>query len=158
MVIEIDDWRFHVFGVTARKYYARELADHCTCAWCRNFYQSVDQKYPGIRPFLNRFEVQMDAPTEMMAFGPTMCANYYAVSGSILKRGEGPIVIDSVSIEPLEQDECNINIEEEWPVFFLYVGCMSLPWVLEEPMEKADSPAKGKNFVQRLLQRWITEE
>lgn len=157
MVIEIDDWKFHVFGVTARKFYAREVADHCTCAWCRNFYQSVDQNYPGMRPFLDRFAVQIEAPTEMLAFGPTMCANYYAVCGSILKRGEGPIFIDGIPIEPMDRVDCMVNIDEEWPVFFLYVGCMNLPWVLDEPMDEAESPAKGKKFIQRLLQRWITD-
>lgn len=158
MIIELEGWKFHVFEVTVRKYYAKQYADNCRCSWCRNFYRAVDQKYPNLRGTLDRFGVHVEAPDEMMAFSPTMCAAYYAVCGSILKRGEGPIIVDGISIEPQEKEESMVNFQEEWPVFFLYVGCMTLPWVLDEPVEEADSPAKGKNFIQRLLQRWITEE
>lgn len=158
MILEIDDWKFHVFSVTTRKYYARQASEHCQCAWCRNFYTSVHGKYPNMRPFLDRFGVHIEAPDEMMAFSPTMCANYYAVCGEILERGEGPIMIDGIPVEPQSADESMVNTELDGPCFFLYVGCMTLPWVLDEPMEEADSPAKGQNPIVRLLRRWITDE
>lgn len=157
MILCIDGWKFQVFTVTTRKHYAREVREHCTCAWCRNFYMAADLKYPEIRPFLDRFGVHMEAPEEMLSFTPTLCANYYAVCGEILERGDGPILVNGISVEPLTSEEAMINRDREVPWFYLYVGCMTLSWVLEESMEEADSPAKTKNPIVRLLSRWITE-
>jgi len=156
MIVELGDWKFQVFEVTNRKYYAEQYHDRCDCAWCRNFYASVDKNYPNLRGFLNKFGVKVDAPDEVIAFSPTLCSNYYAVCGSILNRGEEIITVDGIAIEPQFSQEAIVNTTLE-PVFFLYVGCMDLPWVLDEPMEQSDSPAKRKNPIQRLLYRWITE-
>ena len=157
MIIQIDDWKFQVFTVSNRRYYAREAAEHCTCAWCRNFYESVDGQYPNLRPFLERFGVHIEAPDEMMAPNPTLCDCYYGVCGEILKQGSGDIWVDGVSVSPLTLEEAMVDTHMDGPVFFLQVGCMMLPWVLEEPMDAAESPEKEKNFIQRLLRRWITE-
>ena len=156
MIVELGDWKFQVFEVTNRKYYAEQYQDRCDCGWCRNFYKSIDSAYPNLCPFLSKFGVRVDAPDEMIAFTPTLCSNYYAVCGSILQRGEEPIVVDGLAIEPQTHQEAMVNTTLD-PVFFLYVGCMNLPWVLDEPMEQANSPAKSRNPIQRLLGRWITE-
>lgn len=158
MILQFDDWKFRIFEVATRKYYAREVSEHCECAYCRNFYASVDLKYPEMRPFLKEFGVHIEAPDETISFGPTMCANYYAVSGSILERGTGPIYVSGVPIDPETCTEAMVNTECPDPCFFLNVGCMTLPWVLDEPMEQAQSPASERNPVQRLLRRWITED
>lgn len=158
MILQIDDWKFQVFDIATRKYYARELAAHCDCAYCRNFYETVDGEYPEMRGFLARFGVHIEAPDEMMSFTPTRCSNYYAVCGKILEQGEGPISISGVPVEPQTAEEAMVNTDCPGPCFFLCVGCMTLPWVLDEPMEDADSPAKGKDPIQQLLGRWITDE
>ena len=157
MIIQIEDWRFQVFTVSNRRYYAREATEHCTCAWCRNFYQSVDARYPDLRSLLDRFGIHIEAPEESMAFSPTLCSNYYSVCGEILQWGSGDILVNGVSVTPETEEQSGVDVDRDGPVFFLRVGPMTLPWVLDEPMEEADSPAKGKAFVQRLLQRWITE-
>lgn len=157
MIIQIDDWKFQVFTVSNRRYYAREAAEHCTCAWCRNFYQSVDGEYPNLRPFLDRFGIHIEAPDEMLAPNPTLCDCYYGVMGEILEWGSGDILVDGVAISPQTREEAMVNTEMEGPVFFLQVGTMMLPWVLDEPMEESESPAKSQNYIQRLLRRWITE-
>lgn len=154
MIIEIDGWKFQVFDVATRKYYTREVADHCNCAYCRNFYAAIDAVSPALRPFLSQFGVHIEAPDEMISFSPTLCSNYYGVCGRILERGEGPIMVDGISVEPQTAEEAMVNTELE-PCFFLYVGCMTLTWVLDEPMEEADSPAKTQNAISRLLGRWI---
>lgn len=156
MVLELGDWKFHVFDVTNRKYYAEQYRDRCDCAWCRNFYKAVDDRYPNLRRFMEQFGLRLDAPDEMIAFTPTLCSNYYAVCGSILERGAEPITVDGITVEPQLSGEAMVNTTLD-PVFFLYVGCMELPWVLDEPMEQADSPARRKNPIQRLLSQWITE-
>ena len=158
MIIHIDDWKFHAFSVSNRRFYAQKLEDHCDCAWCRNFYQSVDSAYPDLRPFLEQFGVHLNAPSEMIAFSPTLCTCYYVVCGDILEQGSADIVINGITVSPLTKEEALVNTDMEGPTYFLQVGTLSLPWVLEEPMEQADSPAKGKNMIQRLLRRWIDEE
>ena len=157
MIIQIDDWKFQVFTVSNRRYYAREAREHCTCAWCRNFYESVDGQYPELRSFLDRFGVHIEAPEEMMAPTPNLCDCYYPVCGEILRQGSEDITVNGVTVSPLTREEAMVNTEMEGPVFYLQVGCMVLPWVLDEPMEETDSPAKSQNFIQRLLRRWITE-
>lgn len=157
MIVQIGDWKFHVFEVTNRKYYARQKQDRCDCAWCRNFYKTVDVAYPNLRSFLDRFAVRVDAPDEMISFSPVLCSNYYVVCGSIISRGEEPITVDGITIEPQTAAQAMVNTQLDGPVFFLYAGCMTLPWVLDEPMEEADSPAKGMDPISRLLGRWITE-
>ena len=157
MFIRIDDWKFHAFSVSNRRFYADQLSDHCDCAWCRNFYRAVDSAYPDLRPFLDQFGILMDAPTEILAFSPTLCTCYYAVCGDILEQGSEDIIINGITISPLTKEEALVHTEMEGPVYFLQVGTLSLPWVLDESMELADSPAKGKNMIQRLLRRWIEE-
>ena len=157
MIVKIDGWVVRVFPMENRKYYAREVADHCQCAWCRNFYSSVDGTYPQLRPFLEQFGVHIEAPDEMIALSPTLCAGYYAVCGEILERGEDDLLLDGLSVMPLAWSEAKVDTLMEEPLFFLRTDWMTLPWVLEEPMNEADSPAKGKNFIARVLSPWITE-
>ena len=154
MILEIDGWKFQVFPIATRKYYAKEYSEHCSCAYCRNFYEAVDAKYPELRGFLDRFGVHIEAPDEMISFKPTLCANYYSVCGEILEQGDDPIVLDGISVEPMTLEEAMVDTDLD-PCFFLYVSTMDLPWVLDEPMETAVSPAKEQDAISRLLRRWI---
>lgn len=155
MILTIDDWKFQIYSVATRKYYARELAEHCTCATCRNFYTAVDQTYPELRGFLRKFGVEVEAPDEMMAYTPTLCANYYAVCGTILERGQGSIQVGDTLVTPMTQEEAMANTWLSEPLFFLSVDTMRLPWVLKEP--PAEGPSGEKDTVSRILGRWITE-
>ena len=157
MILEIDGWKFQVFDVTTRKYYAREVAGHCTCATCRNFYQTVDKVYPELRPFLAQFGAHVEAPEEMSAPIQTMCDCYYAVCGSILEAGEEPITVGSTQVHPCSPEEAMVNTEMDEPYFFLYVSPLTVPWVLEEPMEAIDTPEKEQNIISKILAKWIQE-
>ena len=155
MILEIDGWKFQVFDVTTRKYYAREVADHCTCATCRNFYQTVDKVCPELRTFLARFGVHVEAPDSMSAPIQTMCDCYYAVCGKILEAGEGPITVGTTSVYPLSERDIYTEMDE--PFFFLFVSPVIVPWVLDEPMEPIDTPKKEQDAIARILGRWINE-
>ena len=37
MILKIDDWEFDIDLERTMAYSAAEAADHCTCAYCRNF-------------------------------------------------------------------------------------------------------------------------
>ena len=154
MILEIEGWKFQVFPVATRKYYAKEYSEHCTCAYCRNFYTAVDDRYPKLREFLERFGVHIEAPDEMISFRPTLCSNYYSVCGEILEQGDDPIDLGGITVEPMTPEEAMIATDLE-PCFFLYVSTLELPWVLDEPLDKAASPAKEQDAISRLLRRWI---
>ena len=155
MILEIDGWKFQVFDVTTRKYYAREVAGHCTCATCRNFYQTVDRVCPELRQFLARFGVHAEAPEKMTAPIQTMCDCYYAVCGKILEAGEGPIAVGATTVYPQTWEEAMVDTEMDDPCFFLFVSPLNVPWVLEEPMEAIDTPEKEQQVISMILDKWI---
>ena len=155
MILEIDGWKFQIFDVTTRKYYAREVAGHCTCATCRNFYQTVDNVCPELRPFLARFGVHVEAPDSMSAPIQTICDCYYAVCGKILEAGEEPITVGNTLIYPQALEEAMVDTDMEDPCFFLYVSPLNVPWVLEEPMETIDTPEKEQQVISKILGKWI---
>ena len=157
MILEIDGWKFQVFDVTTRKYYAREVSDHCTCATCRNFYQTVDKVCPELRPFLARFGVHVDAPDQMTAPIQTMCDCYYTVCGKILEEGDEAITVGDTKVYPQTWEEAMVNTEMDEPYFFLFVSPLTVPWVLDEPMDPIDTPEKEQDTIARILARWITE-
>ncbi len=155
MILEQDGWRLRIYEVATRRYSTREAADHCACGWCRNFYAAVDQTYPDLRHFLAKLGAHVEAPEEMIAFSPTLCTAYYAVCGEILERGQGSLQVGNLALWPQTETEAMVRTECPEPVIFLCTDCMTLPWVLREPMEDADSPAKGSNPIFRLLSRYI---
>lgn len=154
MVLEIDDWKFDIDLATTMEYSAAEAADHCVCAYCRNFYAAIDDAYPGLRPFLAQFGLDIEAPDELIPyFPPTECEAYYAVGGRIVKQGRGPIVINGLTVFPQEPDEAMVNTRIVGPRFFLLAGMMYLSWVLDEPMEEVKSPANFPSFMKRIWNR-----
>lgn len=155
MILEIDGWKFQIFDVTTRKYYAREVAGHCTCATCRNFYQTVDNVCPELRPFLARFGVHVEAPDSMSAPIQTICDCYYAVCGKILEAGEEPIFIGNTVVYPQTCEEAMVDTDMDEPYFFLYISPLNVPWVLEEPMETIDTPEKEQQVISKILGKWI---
>ena len=101
MILEIGDWIFDVDMTATMEYSATEALEHCLCCYCRNFYGSVDERYPGLRPFLAGFGVDVEAPDELMPFfPPSECVAFYAVSGRILQEGQGPLLADDLAIYP----------------------------------------------------------
>lgn len=154
MILEIDDWKFDINMATTMEYSAAEAADHCTCAYCRNFYAAVDDTYPSLRPLLAQFGLDIEAPDELIPYSPpTECEAYYAVGGRIVKQGSGPIVIEGLTVFPQESDEAMVNTRIAGPRFFLLAGLMHLPWVLHESMEEVESPANIPSFMKRIWNR-----
>ncbi len=156
MLITIDRWQFEIDLAATMEYSASEAKDHCTCAYCRNFYASVDTIYPDLRPFLTQFGLDVEAPDELIPyFPPTDCDAYYGVCGKIVKRGNTPISINGLTIHPQNPEEAMVNTGLKHPYFFLMVSLMQLPWVLEEPMEEAESPANQPSFINRVWDRLL---
>ena len=146
MRIALADWLLEVDVDATDRYTTKCTEDHCLCAYCRNFYETVDGAYPAIRPFLARFGVNLYGPSEQMPFEPTLFMACYRVTGRILHRGVQRMHICGIPVHPEEADE---------KTFFLWIGEMVLPWVQDEPEEEVVSPANQPEFMQRMLNKWL---
>ena len=124
MILEFSDWLLLSDNESNAAYSIEEAQQHCTCAWCRNFYETVDKRYPGLRYFLSRFGLDIEAPETLQPITPELYQASYVAEGKILRQGSEPIFIDGlpITVEP--------DIEPD--AFYLHVGLMELPWVLEE--------------------------
>lgn len=157
MILEIDDWKFDIDMERTMEYSANEAADHCDCAYCRNFYGAIDRSHPLLRPFLAQFGLDIEAPDELMPFTATNIAVYYAVSGRILQFGKSGIFCDRLTIYPELPEVSLINTECPRPIFIIHIGCFDLPWVLDEPLVEDEiiSPANEPAFLKKMWQRLL---
>ena len=49
MRLQLADWVFEIHMDATMQYSAAEAAEHCDCAYCRNFYAALDARYPDLR-------------------------------------------------------------------------------------------------------------
>lgn len=158
MILAIDDWRFDVDIAATMEYSAKEAAEHCDCAYCRNFYAAVDSAYPELRPFLAQFGVDIEAPEELMPYDlpdEMVYDGFYAVCGRIIQKGMSRIRIGNVEIRPDRYSDLHINSGCQEPYFFLNTSGIVLPWVLDEPMEDVVSPANDPSFLRKMWNRLL---
>lgn len=145
-IITLADWQFLVDVEQTRLHTRKCSLDHCTCAYCRNFYEAVERTQPRLRPVLARFGIDINGPSEVMPFEPTLVSACYRVMGQILQTGTSRLYVEDVPLLPEPADEES---------FLLWVGEMELPWLQSEPMEDVVSPANEPEFMQRMLTRWL---
>ena len=79
----------------------------------------------------------------------------YAVEGQIVKKGSPLIMVDGVKVMPETAKDAMINCGIHTPYFVLSVGPITLPWVLDEPMEDVISPANLPSFLKRMWNRLL---
>lgn len=159
MILEIQGWKFDIDLTATMEYSAAEAADHCNCAYCRNFYASVDSVYPNLRPFLAQFGLDIEAPDELMPIDLKNRMNYdgvYVVAGRILIEGNELIQVDDIRIAPEYDSE--INHSQIKPCFYLTINDILLPWVLDEPMEDVVSPANDPSFLKRMWNKFLKRQ
>ena len=145
MLLEIADWKFRVDVEATRERTSRYSFEHCQCAYCKNFYEAIDQAHPHIRPAMERFGVNLEGPSELMPFEPTLMLACYRVDGQILQWGRSRITICGVPLIPEMGDE---------DTFLLWLGELELPWLQEEPVEEVVSPANLPEFLERMQEVW----
>ena len=146
MRIQLSDWQFEVDAGETLSYTHQCSLDHCTCPYCRNFYENMDRAEPALRPVLSKFGIFLNGPCEVMPFEPTLVAACYRITGQILSRGESRLHINGV---PLRPEETNSE------TFFLWIGPVELPWTQEEDMDEVVSPANQPEFMERMMVRWL---
>ena len=145
MKITLADWIFEVDTAATAAYTLKCSTDHCTCAYCRNYYETIDMAHPTLRPFLRRFGILAEGPSEVMPLEPTLVMAGYRVTGRILTRGKARMHADHVPVHIEESDE---------GTFLLWVGEMELPWNQPEPMDDVISPANQPEFLLRMNDKW----
>ncbi len=144
MFLKINDWEFDIDLERTREHSSFVFQDHCTCAYCENYYHAVKRCYPQLIPFLKQFGLQIDGPVEMYPIEPTLYLAGYRVIGKILHIGIEPIMVGDIPVvaEP----------REDW-CFQLEVGELPLPWVLQEDMDQVVSPANEPEFLERMYRK-----
>ena len=146
MILEAADWRFRVDVEKTRIRTSKYSFEHCQCSYCKNFYDAVDQAYPALRPVMEQFGVNLEGPSELMPFEPTLMLACYRVDGQVLTWGTAPLSVSGISILPELADE---------QTFLLWVGEMRIPWLQPEAMEDVVSPANLPEFLSRMRQVWL---
>ena len=132
MLLEFSDWLFYSDWDATRAYAAEEMAEHCTCAYCRNYYRIVDSVYPNLRQFLSRFGAEIEAPESLTPITSELYQASFVVQGKILRKGSEPIWVHDIAITAEE------NVEPDW--FVIQLGIMKLPWVLEQSLDSVPEP------------------
>lgn len=161
MILQIEDWKFDLDLASTMDYSANEAAEHCECGYCRNFYAAVDRVYPGLRPFLAQFGLNIEAPDEQLPYdfqGKMYYDSTYLVFGKILQQGKDAIYLDQVEIRPVAEWNLDIEVQRQQPSFALEVNSVVLPWVLETPMKDTVSPANRPSFLKRMWRRLLSRE
>ena len=153
MIISIADWVFDVDMETNIEYSSLQAAEHCTCGYCRNYYQSIDSAYPDVRPFFAQFGINIEGPDELSPFEPTIYEATFVINGRILQTGKLRIAVDNVPVMVQTADEADLDSERPMPYFALTIGLMELPWVLDEPMDDVVSPANEELYMQRMWKK-----
>ena len=145
MILKVADWCFRVNVTATKENSIRYSEDHCTCAYCQNYYDTVEQAYPGLKKFLGEFGIDMHGPVEVMPFEPTLFMACYRVCGQIRTWGFQELWADGVSVVPESGDE---------ETFLLWVGELELPWVQSVSPEDVVSPANYPEFLDRMKNIW----
>ena len=145
MILKLGDWRLRV-DVEATSERTRKYSfDHCQCSYCKNFYEAIDVAYPELREVMEHFGVNLEGPCELMPFEPTLMLACYRVDGQILQWGKAQLSIKGVKLLPEAGDA---------ETFLLWVGEVRIPWLQDEAMEDAVSPANLPEFMERMQEIW----
>ena len=146
MFLKINDWEFDIDQEKTGEHSSFVSREHCTCDYCENYYRTVGQCYPALGKLLQRFCLKLEGPSEMYPFEPTICLVGYRVMGKIVRYGSAPIWIDHIQVLP---------VPREGGCFFLEVGEMELPWVMEINPEDVISPANEPEFMERMYRKLL---
>ena len=158
MLLKIDGLEVDIDLDATMFHRCKEGEDPCDCAYCRNFAASIDKYYPNLRGFLAQFGVDIAIPDESMPFDrpkEMWYENVYSVCGRILSGDETTIQIDGTEVYFHFEEQLHLNPVCPEPHFFIGVGMMILPWVLDEPMEDVLSPANDPSFLRKMWNRLL---
>lgn len=146
MVLNIDDWTFDIDFTKTMEHASVLSEDHSCCGYCVNYYTAIRKSYPGLCIFLRKFGVEIEGPMELMPFEPTLYLASYLVQGKILQFGSVPMIAHGIPVTA--EYACD-------GAFMLEVGYLSLPWLLDVPMDEVVSPANEPEFLEKMYQKML---
>ena len=162
MNLKIADWEFDIAMERTMAYSAAEAAEHCDCAYCRNYYAAIDFDCPGMRPFLAQFGIDAEAPDELMPYDllpapegiddRVYYAGKYVVFGRIRKHGKERFALGNADFYPMEDTEFDVGE----PHFVLSLEESEIRWVLDEPFAEVVSPANEPSFLKKMWNRLLS--
>lgn len=155
LLFTVDDWVFDVDVEATQNYTQGNLKDHCTCGYCRNFYTTVDQYYPNLRPFLKQFCADVEAPVDFLPIEPALCVVSFAVCGNVVHIGSGPIVLDGCDLIVETQQDVDYMLSCPQPWFVFTTDYLQLPWVLDEDPDEVISPANEPECLERMWKKLL---
>lgn len=137
--IQKDEYKFSVDVEKTREYYRTHSL--CDCAYCRNYYAQIKNRFPKLKQFLSEFGVDISGLDEIMSVEMDDYIDYinvdYTVCGRITSLGGHEIGL---------YDDCFLSItitngffspnEQTGAYFTVSVMEMKLSWVLDEPFPK----------------------
>ena len=147
MVFDLADWRVEVDVEATRARTGANASDHCECAYCKNYYETLPQTYPGLCVALSRLGIDPMGPSELMPFTPTLYLACYRLQGKILRWGTSELAVGGIAIV--------LEAAEEEGSFFLWAGELELPWIQPEPAGEVSSPANLREFMERMQRMWL---
>ena len=157
MILQIDDWKFDIDMERTMEHSSNEAAEHCDCAYCRNFYATIDTCHPDLRPFLAQFGLDVEAPDEMdtdvYRYDQIDYEPAYIVFGRIVQAGTSAITVGLLSIlveKPHKGSYLWDVVPKEADCFSLRIPYFSVPWILDESIEDVVSPANEPTFLQKM--------
>ena len=93
MTFDLADWRVQVDVDATRRHTSENASDHCDCAYCRNFYETLPNSYPGLCAALSRLGIDPMGPCELMPFTPNLYLACYRLQGKILRWGRSELEV-----------------------------------------------------------------
>ena len=157
MLFRVQDWLFDV-DVDATVAYSEHLySEHCECGYCRNYYATVDSKYPALKPFFSQFGVHVEGPVDFLPVEPTLCIVSYALCGTIVEEGREFVEMNGFSLTVQRQEQLDYTLSCQQPYFVLTTGYLELPWVLDEDMDEVVSPANEPACLERMYRKLLGE-
>ena len=110
----------------------------CGCAYCRNLYAQIQDRYPQLDAFLSEFGVDIRRPDEAASLENPDSVDYlfvgYTVAGTMEAEGRYETEIGPLHVTVSRGDNPRYWFpnEQTGPCFFISVSGISLPWVLPE--------------------------
>lgn len=150
MLITLADWVLDVDIELTMQLSAAQAREHCSCAYCRNFYKAVDGGLPSVRSFLMKFGIDLEGPDELCPFEPTIYEVTYIVQGNIIREGTQNLRIDGIPLRIHSSLMADISTEHPEPYFTLTIGLFELPWLLTDSMDDVVSPANNEEYLIRM--------
>jgi len=155
MTVQLADWLLDVDITLTMSFSAAQAAEHCSCAYCKNFYRAIDGACPHLRQFLSGFGIDIEGPDELCPFEPTIYEATYIIQGKILHKGREVLYIDDIPLQIKSFEISDLETEHPTPYLTFCIGLIELPWLLEESPDQVISPANEPEYLERMEKKLL---